>query len=207
MALRTRQNSRLSIERLVYLAILTACVIALQCMASFVFPGAISINLSLVPIAIGAAVCGKFAGGWLGLICGFIVLIDPTTAGFMTLNAWATVLVVLLKGFLSGFLSGLVYSLLERVNRFLAVIAAAVVAPIVNTGIFVIGCLLFFLPLFEPEAGGNVVGYVLTAFIGVNLLIEMGLNIVLAPAIHKLISLRRPGQSPKPVNIDSSENQ
>ena len=81
MSIRTRNDNRENIHKLVYLAILTACVIALQCMASFVFPGAISINLSLVPIAIGAAVCGRFAGGWLGLVCGFIVLIDPTTAG------------------------------------------------------------------------------------------------------------------------------
>ena len=203
MSIRTRNENRENIHKLVYLAILTACVIALQCMASFVFPGAISINLSLVPIAIGAAVCGRFAGGWLGLVCGFIVLIDPTTAGFMTFNAWATVLVVLLKGFLSGFISGIAYSLLERFNKLLAVAVAAILAPVVNTGIFILGCILFFAPLFESVAGGNVVGYVITAFIGVNLLIEMGLNIVLTPAVHKLISLR----TGKETNKSGIQNQ
>jgi len=203
MSIRTRNDNREKIHKLVYLAILTACVIALQCMASFVFPGAISINLSLVPIAIGAAVCGRFAGGWLGLVCGFIVLIDPTTAGFMTFNAWATVLVVLLKGFLSGFISGIAYSLLERFNKLLAVAVAAILAPVVNTGIFILGCILFFAPLFESVAGGNVVGYVITAYIGVNLLIEMGLNIVLTPAVHKLISLR----TSKETNKSGIQNQ
>ncbi len=190
MSIDSRADSRINIKKLVYLSILTACVVTLQCIASFL-PGVLSVNLSLVPIVIGAAVCGRFAGGWLGLVCGFIILFDPTTSGFMSFNALATVILVLVKGVASGFLGGLVYSLFEKWNKYVAVLLSAIVVPVVNTGIFFVGCLLFFFDLFVGVAGGSVVTYLITVVIGVNFLFELGVNVVLAPTILRLINIKK----------------
>ena len=190
MSISSRADNRINIKKLVYLSILTACVVALQCIASFI-PGLWSVNLSLVPIVIGAAVCGRYAGGWLGLVCGFIILFDPTTSAFMSFNALATILLVIVKGVVSGFLGGVAYSLLEKWNKYVAVLVSAIVVPVVNTGIFFVGCLLFFFDLFVGAAGGSVVNYLITVVIGVNFLWEVGINVVLAPTILRLINIKK----------------
>ena len=85
-----------------------------------------------------------------------------------------------------------VYSYISRNNRYLAVMIAAVVCPIVNTGIFLLGCRLFF---FETVTGWGIAAgfesaasYMFIGLAGINFLIEMGTNIVLAPVISRLIS-------------------
>lgn len=190
MSISSRADNRVNIKKLVYLSILTACVVVLQCISSFI-PGFLSVNLSLVPIVIGAAVCGRFAGGWLGLVCGVIILFDPTTSAFLSFNALATILLVLIKGVVSGFLGGIVYSLFEKWNKYVAVLLSAIVVPVINTGIFFVGCLLFFFDLFAPVAGGSVVNYLITVVIGVNFLFELGVNVVLAPTILRLINIKK----------------
>lgn len=88
-----------------------------------------------------------------------------------------------------------VYSYISRNNRYFAVIVAAVVCPVVNTGVFLLGCQLFFL---ETVAGWgaaagfeNVASYMFIGLAGINFLIELGTNIVLAPVITRLISYVR----------------
>ena len=85
-----------------------------------------------------------------------------------------------------------VYNYISRNNRYFAVIVAAVICPIVNTGVFLLGCQLFFL---ETVAGWgaaagfeNVASYMFIGLAGINFLIELGTNIVLAPVITRLIS-------------------
>lgn len=85
-----------------------------------------------------------------------------------------------------------VYSYISRNNRYFAVIAAAVVCPIVNTGVFLLGCSLFFMETIAGwgAAAGfvNVASYMFIGLAGINFLIELGTNIVLAPVITRLIS-------------------
>lgn len=85
-----------------------------------------------------------------------------------------------------------VYSYISRNNRYVAVIAAAIICPIVNTGVFLLGCRLFFM---ETVAGWgaaagfvNVASYMFIGLAGINFLIELGTNIVLTPVITRLIS-------------------
>ena len=85
-----------------------------------------------------------------------------------------------------------VYSYISRNNRYVAVMAAAVICPIVNTGVFLLGCRLFFMETVATwgAAAGfdNVASYMFIGLAGVNFLIELGTNIVLAPVITRLIS-------------------
>ena len=72
----------------------------------------------------------------------------------------------------------------------LAVLAAAVVCPLVNTSIFFLGCWAFFLQDLALMAGGvNVFVFILTVFIGINILVEVGINVVLSPVILRLIRI------------------
>ena len=132
-------------QKIVGLGLFTAIVIVLQLMGSFIRFGTFSISLVLVPVVIGAALYGAGAGAWLGFVFGVVVLLSGDAAAFLGVNALGTILTVLVKGALAGLLSGLVYKALENKNRTLAVAVAAVVCPVVNTGVFLIGCLLFFM--------------------------------------------------------------
>lgn len=186
-------NTKNQTERVALGALFTALVIILQLIGSTIRFGPFSISLVLVPIVIGSAVCGYKIGGFLGLVFGAAVLLSGDAAAFLSVNVGGTVLTVLLKGALCGLAAGLVYTALNRVNTYLAVILAAIVCPIVNTGVFLLGCLVFFM---EPvTAWGAALGftdvgkYMFFGLAGGNFLVELAINAVLAPVVLRIISL------------------
>ena len=177
-------------ENLVLGAILTAIVIVLQLLGGFIKFGPFSISLVLIPIVIGAAKCGVKIGTWLGFVFGVVVLLSGDAAAFLGVNALGTILTVLVKGTLAGLLSGLVYKALENKNRTLA----AVVCPVVNTGVFLIGCLLFFMETIGGWAdamgfGANVGQYMIVGLVGANFIFELLFNVVLSPVVVRLIRI------------------
>jgi len=183
---------RIDTRKLVLLALLTGIVIVLQFLGAFIRFGPFSISLVLMPIAVGAALIGVYAGGWLGLVFGIVVLASGDANPFLAVDPVGTVVVVLLKGAFAGLAAGAVYKLLAGKSRTAAAIAAGVVCPIVNTGVFIIGCYIFFLPIVSGWAAGagdyaNVTAYIFLGMIGVNFLVELGINIVLSPTIIRLI--------------------
>ena len=187
----TRKH-QMSTETLVLGAALTALVIVLQFMGAFIRFGPFSISLVLIPIVIGAAKCGVLVGGWLGLVFGLVVLLNGDAAAFLAVNAAGTILTVLLKGVACGIAAGLAYRCLARVNRFVAVAAAAIVCPIVNTGIFLLGCALFFMGTITEWAGSDTVAhYIVFGLVGGNFLFELGTNLVLSPIVVRLLDLRK----------------
>lgn len=184
-------TSNLSTRKMVLGAILTALVVVLQLMGAFVRFGPFSISLVLIPIVIGAATCGVGIGAWLGFVFGIAVLLSGDAAAFMAVNIGGTILTVLVKGTACGYVSGLVYKLLREYNHYFAVVAAAVVCPVVNTGIFLIGCLMFFMETVTQWAGGTDVGqYMIVVLVGVNFLVELATNVVLSPVISRLLMIR-----------------
>ena len=180
-------------EKLVLGAIFTALVIILQFMGSFIKFGVFSISLVLVPIVLGAALCGKEIGAWLGFVFGAIVLWSGDAAPFMAIDAVGTVATVMLKGTACGFAAGSVYKALEKYNRYVAVIAAAIICPIVNTGIFLLGCLIFFFAAItewgELAGFNNPVVYMFLGLAGVNFLLELVTNVILSPVIVRVLSV------------------
>lgn len=130
-------------KKLVGVALFTAIVIVLQLIGGGIKVGAFSVSLVLIPIVLGTALYGIGAGAWLGLVFGVTVLLTGDAAAFLAVNAFGTVATVLVKGILAGTLSGLMYKAFEKKNKYLATAAAAVTCPIVNTGIFLLGCLIF----------------------------------------------------------------
>ena len=185
------QNTKqMSTKTLVLSAILTGIVVLLQFLGSFIKFGPFSISLVLIPIVIGTATCGKFVGAWLGLVFGIVVLISGDAAPFLAVSVPGTIITVILKGLGCGYVSGLVYKALEKKNRTLAVAASAVVCPVVNTGIFLIGCFTFFMSALTEWAGGDVAHYIVFVLVGGNFLFELLLNIIISPAIVRILNYR-----------------
>ena len=190
-----RPRASLTTQRLTLGALLTAMVIVLQLLGSFIRLGPFSISLVLVPIVIGAATCGPIVASWLGFVFGMAVLLSGDAAAFLSIHAPGTILVVLLKGTLCALAAALAYKLAERLNRYVAVIISAIVCPLVNTGVFLVGCRLFFwdtIAAWGAAAGfENTVAYAFLGLVGANFLFEMGFNLLLSPVIVRLLNIKK----------------
>jgi len=178
-------------RKLVLLALLTAIVVVLQTLAAVVPLFPFTLTLVLVPIVIGAALVNTLAGVWLGFVFGLVVLLTGDAGIFLAFNPAATIFVVLLKGAIAGLASGAIYKLLERKGKTVAAITAAIVCPVVNTGIFIIGTYIFFLPIVigftEVFGYDNAAAIIFLGFVGLNFPMELGINIILSPVIVRLI--------------------
>ncbi len=181
------------VSTIVGLGVLTAIVIILQALALNIRFGVFSITLVLVPIIVGAALYGYKAGAWLGLVFGTIVLLTGDAAPFLAVNAPGTVFTVLAKGILAGLIAGLVYTAAAKKNALLAAILAGIVAPVVNTGIFLIGCRLFFYDTIQGWASAagfeNAAAYMFIGLAGVNFLVELVINLALAAAVVQIVKI------------------
>lgn len=182
-------------QKLVLVAIMTALVIVLQLLGQFIKLGPFSVSLVLVPIVVGAAMCDFKIGAWLGFVFGVVVLLSGDAAAFLAVDVWGTVITVLVKGTLCGLCAGLCYRLLQKKNRYLAVIVSAIVCPIVNTGVFLLGCRLFFMSTITEWGMAlgfkNVAEYMFIGLAGGNFIFELLVNIVLAPVILRVITLKK----------------
>ena len=193
-------------------AIMTALVIIFTLLGNFIQLGFFNVSLALVPIVIGAATCGVYVGAWLGFINGLVILFSGQAAGFMGISALGTIFVVMLKGTLCGFTAGVVYHLVNKFNlikmlmldgkcgikakhnEIVAVVAASATCPIVNTLVFILGCLTIFLPTMQAGGaaeGKSALGYILTTMVGFNFFFELAVNLVLAPVVSRLLEIKK----------------
>lgn len=185
-----KTNKRtMSTQTLVLGAVLTALVILLQYISMAIRFGTFSITLSLTPIVIGAVTCGVGMGAWLGLVFGITVLLTGDAAPFWAVTAWGTFITVVLKGMAAGIIPALAYKLFGRKKQTFASAFAAILSPIANTGVFLLGCVVFFIPTLI-EWYGNVTAFLVTIF-SFNFVIEMVLNIVLTPVVIRLINIKK----------------
>ncbi len=193
--MKNQKQIRGSTELLVLGAILTALVIVLQLLGSFIRFGMFSVSLVLLPIVVGASKCGIKVGAWLGFVFGVAVLLSGDAAAFLAVDVAGTIITVLLKGTLCGLCAGLVYKAFEKYNVYVAVVAAALVCPVVNTGVFLIGCVLFFMETINEwgQALGfaNAAEYMFIGLAGGNFLFELGTNILLSPVVFRILNLKR----------------
>lgn len=183
-----------NVKTMVGVGLFVAIVVVLQLLAvGLRLLGMFSLSLVLVPIVVGAAMYGWKAGGILGFVFGVAVLLSGDAAAFLAVDVLGTVVTVLAKGTFCGLAAGLVYKLVEKYNRTVAVFAAAFICPVVNTGIFLLGCLVFFMPTITEWGAAlgfeSVGAYMIFGLTGVNFLVELGVNLVLCPVISRLIRI------------------
>lgn len=185
-------------RRIATIAVLAAMIVVLQTVASGFHLGPFPITLSLIPIIIGAVLYGPAAGGILGAVFGLVVVSAVVTGadagGFVMfgIHPIITVLVCIGKSTAAGIVSGLFAQKICPKNFNLGVMAAAIAAPVVNTAIFALvlySC--FYGILLEWAGGANALTFIFTGIIGVNFLIELLLDIILAPVVVNILKAIR----------------
>ena len=176
-------------------SLLAALIVVLQQLSMVIPPiSGFSISLVLLPIVLGAVVYGPGSGALLGGIFGAVVYINCVTGadagGAMVFQANPILCfaVVMGKGIACGLVSGLVHDLVKTAAPRAAVVLSAAVCPIVNTGIFVICMLAFYMDILAQWAGGgNVLGYIFTGLLLCNFVPEFLINIFFGSAIHRIV--------------------
>lgn len=183
-----------SARRLAGAALLLALVIVLQAVGAVISIGPVQLNFTLIPIVLGAMVFGSAVGAFLGFASGVVVLIQVIAGGspfyalIWTNDPVVTTLTCLIKTTAAGFLSGVLYKFLSEKSKTLAAFAASAIVPVVNTAIFVLGCLCMTNSVYASasESGQNVLTYILVVLVTFNFFAELGVNVIVAPALKRV---------------------
>ena len=151
-------------SRLTALGMLTALVVVLQTAATFIRFGSFPITLTLIPIVVAGALYGVGSGALIGTVFGLVVLVMVLTGADASGQMMLALhpLITSAACVLKGTLCG--------------------VCPLVNTGVLYLVLVLFFDTSWAA---------VLSAFMSVNFLLELAVNIVLAPAVLRIVTMRR----------------
>ncbi|MBR2967959.1 MAG: ECF transporter S component [Clostridia bacterium] len=191
-----------STKNITYLAVLLALVILFQVLSGFMKIGTTTFCLVLIPIVLGGVMLGVRAGAFLGFAFGVVVIVDalcgldPFTLYMLNDSPVFAVLLCLVKGVAAGVVPALLYKAVAKKNERAAVFVAAALAPIVNTGIFIVGALMMSglfmetMAAFGVEISGLSPFYVIVVIgVGINFFVELALNLVLAPTMHTVVKV------------------
>ncbi|MBQ8427093.1 MAG: ECF transporter S component [Clostridia bacterium] len=188
-----KQEKFFCTKNIVYLAILTTLLVVLNLLGT-VFKIITNVNLTLIPIVLGALLLGWRGGLILGLISGVmtylfgVFAIDIFTNILFVNHPVLTFLVCTIKTTLAGVIGGLVYGILKKKNQYVATFVASGVVPVVNTAIFILGALTMYNTLSQ-EFSSNVMYFLVIDCAGINFLIEFAINLVVAPAIYTVVKV------------------
>ena len=188
-----------------WIAILLALVIILQAALGTVNIGAVQLNFSLIPIVLGALLFGPWIGALLGFSSGVVVLIQvimglsPFYVIIWTESPFVTTMICLFKTTIAGLVAGILYNVVKGKNKHVAVFLASGIVPIINTALFIVGCLFMngTIVTFRnsllgvmPEVGGmNAFVFILVILVTFNFFIEFAINLILAPSLHRVINV------------------
>ena len=127
---------------------------------------------------------------------GLVVIAAPSTqAVFMAHNPAATIFLCILKTGIAGLVAGFIFKLFafiaikkeslaaKRVLFATGIIIAALIVPVINTGLFIVGATLFFSSIFGGFTG------IINAVITTNFLIEFLVSAILSPALVTLVKV------------------
>ena len=181
-------------RNIVLTGLLLALEIIFQVLGNYLKIGLVNLNLTLVTIVLGAVLCGPMSAAILGFFNGIMALFAPDTlAIFMPLSPYGTVVVCLAKCTVAGIVASYLYKLLANKNKFLAVLLASIAVPVINTGLFSIGALIFFRPFLESGVGEqfpNIGAFLIFGIIGLNFLVEVASTAILGPTISLVLLSR-----------------
>lgn len=189
-----KKNNVFSAKELTGIAVLLALVIVLQSLSA-IFPLFVQLNLALIPIVLAAVLYGTLAGGILGLACGIVVLAQVISGGspFYQLiwmnDPIATTLTCLVKTTAAGLLAGVAYRVLVKKNSLVALFVASGIVPVVNTALFIVGCLFMRDSVYQMANGQNVLVFILVGLVTWNFFIEFATNLLASPALHRVIGV------------------
>ena len=170
-------DKKFTTKQIVITGLMLALEIILQVIGNYLHIGPISLNLSLVAVAMAAILCGPMSGAIVGFFNGIMVLLAPSTLSlFVPVSPFGTFLACITKCTVAGIVAGYLFRFIRKKNKTAALIAAGLAIPIINTGLFVVFCMAFFRPLLEsymPENYSSIFVYLLLGFIGWNFIFEL----------------------------------
>lgn len=185
--------------RMVQTALLAAIEVILTLL--YIPVGTINLNFGLVPIVIAGVFLSPISGAIIGGVSGIVTMTQVLSgqgvfyAFLMAENPFMACLLCIVKTAAAGYVSGLVYHLLQKICRFESVgtLAAAILCPVLNTGIFALGMLTIFGnalmtdPVISTWTTGGLIALVFIVLIGVNFFVELALNVVVCPVLTKAL--------------------
>ncbi len=166
--------------------------------AGFLKTGNLEASFLVVPVAIGAILLGPTNGAVLGLVMGVVSFAQCFGASDMGsalfgVSAVNTFLLCVIPRVICAWMAGVFYDLLSKIDKtgFVPQIAAAVVYPIFNFILFMLGLSLLFgqtpyLLNFQTQMNASGIGFYF-ALGGMNLLYELLASVVLTTGISTLI--------------------
>lgn len=192
-----KKNTVFSAQKITGIAVLMALVIVLQAFGGSIPLGVVQLNFTLIPIVLGAVLYGVWAGAFLGFACGVVVLVQvimglvPFYALIWANDPIATTLTCILKTTVAGFLAGFVYQWLRKKQGLVALFTASALVPIVNTALFIVGCLCMndSVHFLAVENGQNVLVFILVGLVTFNFFIELAVNLLVSPALYRVIGV------------------
>ena len=185
-----KRNNFFSAKNVTALAVLLALVIVLQAFGGSFNIGAVTLNFTLIPLVLGAILLGPWAGAFLSFASGVVVLIQVILApsGFYyiiwTHSPFVTTMICLVKTTVAGLVSGWLFNVISKKNRYVAVFVAAGVVPVINTALFILGCLCMWNTIALMSEGMNVFMFILVGLVTFNFFIELAINLLVAPGLH-----------------------
>ncbi len=185
-------------KNITFLGVLTALIIVLQVLGSnIVVFGTVRLSFVLVPIVLGAIMLGVRGGVFLGFVFGLITIImgavgaDPFTYVLLNESPFLCVATCLVKAVCAGLISALAYKAVSGRNKTIALFVSAIVAPVVNTGLFILGALAMGNVLNDNFVadGETLIHFLIIGCAGINFLVELLINVVLAPALKVVLKV------------------
>ncbi len=192
-----------SAKNVALLGILIALVVVLQIFASAIPMFGVTLNFSLIPIAIAGIMLGAIGGTIVGFTCGLVVFIstavlgtEPSTAFFFQANPAVLTIMCIGKTTVAGLVSGLLFKAISGNSvkrKYIATFVSSLVIPVINTGIYLAGIVIMkndaaeFMSL--TSSGAGVVFGVVFGLIWLNFVLEITVTAIFAPIIYRVIKI------------------
>lgn len=198
-------KKRASVKNLTRLGILVAIMVIMAFTPLGYLPiGAINVSFLTIPVVVGAVLIGPWGGAVLGAVFGITSFIkcfsgDPFGVFLMTIDPLLTFLMCMLPRILVGLLVGLIFRRLNTVDKgktkTLSYVVTSVMGALLNTVLFTVMLLYFFggndafwAQMAAWDLNTSSVFVFLSSFIGLNGVLEAGVNLVFGFALARIMS-------------------
>jgi len=174
-----------SFKRKVLYLMIAIIIVILQVLSTAITFGSFPITLTMIPITLSGLLFGRKVGATMGFVFGIYVAItcifgmDAYGAILFANHPVIIITTVLVKGVIAVILSITAFNLIK--NKKVAIIVASLITPLINTLILELSLVIFFDTALAVAA---------SAFISINVIIEVVANLVLVPILYKTFKYR-----------------
>lgn len=193
----TNYNSKKKLNAMVKLAILIAIMLIMNYTPlGYLRIGTLAISFMGIPVAVGAAMLGPWAGAALGLVFGLTSFaqcfgVDPFGTFLFDSNPFAMVVICIVTRVLMGLLAGIIFKAMQRGNaaKKLSYAVTGVSGAVLNTVLFLGFLWIFFNGMEETLVAelGYGLKAVITLAAAVNGLCEAAVGGIILAALGKVI--------------------